>query len=424
MFTGIKAMPIHRIKRVIFAAIVSSFCLHISINTISAQSKPQKTERPTGEGKKNQRPTEEEKKKAEEEKKRIEEEKNAIFDPTLEKIETNIVDVDAVVFNKKTGQIITGLKKENFAIFENGVKQNISNFTTPDSPITVTVVVEYSRWTEAFGRAAGGGFEPGYYEVVRPVAEFLTRFIKPPNDYASVIAFDLRPTTLTDFTNDPKRISDTINILLRSTPAFSENNLYDSIKFALVGGKGDSVVLENSKSEYANFGGMVDVRAKRKALLLIASGINTFSKTNYDDARRVIQESGIPIYIISTGNLFCKQYCDYLDPSRVMPGTPDRLDFVRATNTLNTFAKESGGMHFPMTFSSEVPGYLSQINALLRSQYSLAYDLVGEHLPGKKYKLEVKVDIDGDGVYDDKAYTVQHKPFYTTPKEVQKPARK
>ncbi len=57
---------------------------------------------------------------------------------------------------------------------------------------------------------------------------------------------------------------------------------------------------------------------------------------------------------------------------------------------------------------------------MLRSQYSLAYDLAEKHEPGKKYKLEVKVDIDGDGVYDDKAYVVQHRPFYTTPKETVK----
>ena len=59
----------------------------------------------------------------------------------------------------------------------------------------------------------------------------------------------------------------------------------------------------------------------------------------------------------------------------VMPGQPDRMSFLQATNQLNTFAKESGGMHYPMTFESEIPGYLQSINALLRSQYSLSYDL-------------------------------------------------
>ena len=53
---------------------------------------------------------------------------------------------------------------------------------------------------------------------------------------------------------------------------------------------------------------------------------------------------------------------------------------------------------------------------MLRSQYSLAYDLPDNHEPGKKYKLEVKVDLDGDGAYEDKALTVQHRPFFTTKK--------
>jgi Ca-activated chloride channel family protein len=394
---------------------------------VLAQSKPQKTERPAGEGKKNTRPvplSPEEQKKAEEERKAAEEEKNAIVDTAVEKLDTRIVNVDAVVINKKTGAVVQGLKKENFAIFENGVKQEISNFSTPDAPITVTLVVEFSKWSEIFGRAAGGGFEPGTYEVLRPVSEFLTRFIHPPNDYASVIAFDLRPTTITDFTNDPKRINDTISLLLHNYPAFTDSALYDALKFSLVGGKGDTVVLEDSKAKSAEFGGMVDVKAKRKAIILVASGINTFSHSNYDEVRRLIQESGVPIYVISTANLFCKRYCDYLDPSRVMPGTPDRLTFEMARVQMDTFAKESGGAHYPMTFASEAPAYLNSINAMLRSQYSLAYDLAEDHLPGKKYKIDVKVDVDGDGVYDDKAFIVQHRPFYTVPRPaLQKPVQ-
>lgn len=398
----------------------------ITVPSASAQSRPQRVE-PKGGDKRNQRPgpkTPEQLKAEEEERKRLEEEKNAQPGEGVITVDTDIVSVDAVVINKKTGQIISGLKKENFAVFEDGVKQEISNFATPEAPITVTLVLEYSKWTEMFGSASGGYFEPGVYESVRPVAQFLTSFIKPPNDYASVIAFDLRPTPITDFTNDPARIRQTIDLLLKNRPAFRENNLFDALKFSLIGGRGDTVVLENSEARQADYAGMVNVRAKRKAIILVASGIDTFSKINYGDARRIVQEAGIPIYIISTGNLFCKKYCDYLDPSRVMPGTPDRMSFLQAKNQMNTFAKESGGMHFEMTFESEVPQYLQSINGLLRSQYSLAYDLTTPHQPGKKYKLEVKVDVDGDGTYDDKQFVVQHRPFITTPKEADKKDKK
>src|SRR5262245_16360128 len=85
------------------------------------QSRPQRPEPPKGtDGKRNQRPvpkTEEELKKEEEERKRQEEEKSATEEPGVVSVDTNTVNIDAVVFNKKTGQIVTGLKKGQFAVF-------------------------------------------------------------------------------------------------------------------------------------------------------------------------------------------------------------------------------------------------------------------------------------------------------------------
>nr|HQU85245.1 VWA domain-containing protein [Pyrinomonadaceae bacterium] len=368
-----------------YFSIFAILLLLIFNSSVFAQSRPQRPENPKGENKTNQRPkpkTEEEAKQEEERKKLEEMEKNAEVDDDVLKVDTNIVNVDAVVFSKKSGQIITGLKKGNFAVFENGVKQEIVNFATPEAPITVTLVVEYSKWSELFGLYGNGGFEAGKLEVVRPVAYFLSKFIKAPDDYASVIAFDMRPTTITDFTNDPQQLQRTVDILLRNNPAFRENNLFDSIKFALVGGKGDAVVLEDTKEKTAEYSGMVSVKAKRRAIILVASGINTFSKTSYDQARRVVQEAGVPIYIISTGNLFYKKYEPYLPATDSISGMPGRLTFIQAQNTMDTFAKESGGMHYAMTFEGELPSYLNSINALLRNQYSIAYDAGDKREPG------------------------------------------
>jgi VWFA-related protein len=396
-----------------------AFLFVFNANTF-AQSRPQRSDSKKGDGKKNNRPvpkTEEELKKEEERRKQEEEEKSAVVDDEVLKIKTNIVNVDAVVYNKKSGQIVTGLKKENFAVFENGIKQDITNFATPEAPITVSVVVEYSKWSEVFGSYASRGQEAGKLEVVRPVAYFLSRFIRPPDDYASVIAFDIRPTPITDFTNDPNRLRQTVDILLRNNPAFRENNLYDAVKFALVGGRGDSVVLENSKERTAQYGGMINVQAKRRAIILVASGIDTFSRINYDEVRKVIQNAGIPVYIISTGNLFYKMYESQLSAEGSISGMPGRLDFLQAQNVMNTFAKESGGAHFPVTFPGEIPTNLQTINNLLRNQYSIAYDANEIREAGKKYKLQVKVDVNGDGVYEEKEYIIQHRPFFTTPKE-------
>ncbi len=397
---------------------VSLLVVVVVFGGAAAQSKVQKVD-PKGDKKKNQRPTqtEEERKKEEAERKEYEEAKNAETDPEAIAIKTNIVNVDAVVYDKKSGQVLTGLKKENFAIFENGVKQDITQFATPEAPITVTLIVEYSKWTEAIGYYASRGYEPGKLEVIRPVAYFLSKFIKPPDDYASLIAFDIRPTPITDFTNDPARLRATVDILLRNSPAFRENNLFDSLKFALVGGKGDTVVLENSREKYQEYGGMASLKAKRKAIILVASGINTFSRINYDEARKVVQTSGVPIYVVGTGNMFLKLYEDRLPATDGIDGTPGRLSFQMAQNVLKTFATESGGGYFPVTFESEVPSVLGSINALMRNQYSLAYDATDKPKDGKKYKLQVKVDLNGDGVYEEKQLVVVHRPFYTTEKE-------
>ena len=410
-----------------FLTLLAVFILGWS-SAVIAQSRPQRPpQKKAGNQKQNQRPvpkTAEELKKEEEQRKLEEESRNAIDDDEVLEIKTNLVNVDAVVYNKKSKRIVTGLTKENFAVFENGVKQDITNFAMPEAPITVTLVVEYSKWSEIFGRQRGS-YDPGHLEVVRPVGLFLSRFIKAPDDYASVIAFDIRPTPITDFTNDPRRLQRSVNLLLRNRPAFRENALFDSIKFALVGGTADSVVLEKSKERKSEYGGMVDVKAQRRAVILVASGINTFSKIGYHDARRVVQNSGIPFYIISTGNLFYKKYEHLLPPTDGIDGTPGRLTFLQAKNTMNTFAKESGGQHFEMTFSSELPSILSTINTLLRNQYSIAYD-AGElkRKPGKKNKLEVRVDVNGDGKFDDKHFVVRHRPYYSLPKEKKKKKKK
>jgi Ca-activated chloride channel homolog len=330
-------------------------------------------------------------------------------------ISTGLVNVDAVVYHKKSGQIVTGLKKGNFALFADGTQQTITNFATPEAPITVAMVVEYSKWSEMFGLYGNRGYEPGTYEVIRPTAMFLSQFIKPPDDYVSVTAFDIRPTPLTDFTNDPGRLNAVVTLLLRNTPAFRETNLFDALKFVMVGGRADSVVLEDSKSEKSDYSGMVSVQGRRRAVLLIASGIDTFSKINYGDARKVLKNSGVPVYIIGTANLFKKIYGDSLPATDSMLGMPGRMSWLQADNTLQTFAKETGGAYFPVTFEGELPKVLSNINALLRSQYSLGFN-PGEVRDGKEHKLKVSVDVDGDGTYDDKEYTIQARTVYIAPK--------
>ena len=405
-------MKYHRSFPLLSLLLVFLLLLGTNVNLVRSQSR--RLPPPTGNEKKNKRPGEKPDEKSDEP---VPPDIQPAKPQDIEKlsITTQVVNVDAVVYHKKSGQIVTNLKKANFAIFADGVQQTITNFSTPEAPITVAMIVEYSKWTEVFGLYGNGGYEPGVYEVIRPVAMFLSQFVKPPDDYASVVAFDMRPTPLTDFTNDSSRINAVINLLLRNQPAFRETNLFDALKFVLVGGRGDSVVLEDSKSEKADYSGLVSVQGRRRAVILVASGIDTFSKINYGDARKVLQNAGIPVYIIGTGNLFRKKYGDYMGPLDSLTGMPGRMTWLQADNTLTTFAKETGGAYFPYTFEGEIPKILSSINALLRSQYSLGFN-PGTVQDGKQHKLVVKVDVDGDGTYDDKEFVVQARQFYNAPK--------
>ena len=331
-------------------------------------------------------------------------------------VTTNLVNVDAVVYNKKSGGIITGLKRDNFGIFVDGVKKDITNFATPEAPITVALVVEYSKLGEMLGLYGSGGMEAGQMEVIRPTAMFLSQFIKPPQDFVTVVAYDMRPTPLTDFTNDPARIQAVISLLLHNSPAFRETNLFDALKFTLIGGRGDSVVLEDSKSEWADYAGLTSVQGRRRAVVLVSSGLDTFSKINYGQARKITENAGIPIYIIGTGNLFFKKYGDQLGATDGLLGDPGRLSFLQAQNTLKTFANETGGAYYPITFEGEIGNALQSINAMLRSQYSLGFKPDEAH-DGKQHKIVVKVDVDGDGQYDDKVYVVKAREIYNSPKD-------
>src|SRR5919202_5755826 len=200
-----------------------------------------------------------------------------------------------------------------------------------------------------FGYYGSSGMDDPRREVVLPAVLFM-RDAVGHGDYVSVIAYDMRTTPLTDFTNDPNRINQVIMLLSRNWPAFREANLFDAIKLTLVGGKADSVVLEDAKQETMDYAGLVSVEGRRRAVLLISSGVDTFSKINYDQARKIVQNSGIPIYIIGTANLFMKKYGDRLSATDYLDGTPGRMTLYQAQNTLTTLAKESGGAYFPVTF--------------------------------------------------------------------------
>ncbi|MFL6285189.1 MAG: VWA domain-containing protein [Pyrinomonadaceae bacterium] len=344
---------------------------------------------------------------------------DAIKSDEVVKVTSNIVQIEAVVINKKSKQIVTGLKQQNFAVFEDGVQKDVTNFATPDAPITVAVVLEFSKIGQFQSYYGSSGQDRyGMEEMLNPTFMFLRNVLQTRDDYVSVVAYDMRPTPLTDFTNDPSTLNKVMNLLAMNRPVSEEAVLYKALTFVLAGGRADSVVLEGSDKRKQDYGGMVDITGRRKAIFLVTTGLDTSLDTNLDKVRKVVQNAGIPIYIIGTGELFFKKYGDNMDPMDNIAGAGrfGRMSMLQARNSLRVFAEESGGMYFPITFAGELNSALQTINALMRNQYSLAYS-TGERRDGKRHKIVVKVDVDGDGKYDEKDFIVQARQFYNEAKE-------
>lgn len=317
------------------------------------------------------------------------------------KLTASVVDVEVTVIDKKSKQILQNLKAENFEIYEDGVKQEITNFLPTQGPMTAAMVIEYSRRID--NRYIGKA------EVLRPLYALLSRFATP-NDNIAIVAFDVRPAVVTDFTNNQSKLRAGLDLLIRAYPAFSESNMYDALAFVLRGGKGDTVDFNNGGTvQGVDYAGLKDVES-RSAVILVAIGIDTFSKINYDEIRRIISDVGVPIYTIGVGNLFYKIYEPQLSPT-------ERLTWLQAFNTMKVFSRMSGGEYFPVTFPGEIPSVMESITNLMRSQYSLGYSPSNTRRDGKTRKIEVKVDVDGDGKFGDKNFEVNHRESYLEPKD-------
>ncbi|MBI3949795.1 MAG: VWA domain-containing protein [Acidobacteria bacterium] len=310
--------------------------------------------------------------------------------PQVVELGAELVSVPVVVLDKKKGSIYTNLKKENFAVYEDDIKQEIVTFSNVEAPLTMVMLIEYSKIIQWIRE-----------EVIYPAGIFVTRFVKP-GDYVAIVAYDMRPKVLNDFTSNTGELLNSVNILIRNWPAFSEANLFDALKLVLQGGTVDG-------EEYK---GLAEVQG-RTSVLLVATGLDTFSKINYDEARKIVANSGVPIYSIGVGEVA------YILAEPYLSG-PQRLDFLQAQNTLRTFSESSGGRFYSVRFVGALPSVLESITAMMRNEYVIGYSPTNPRREGKRRKIKVLVDVDGDGNPDNKNLEVQYRTHYIEPKEPKK----
>jgi VWFA-related protein len=256
--------------------------------------------------------------------------------------------------------------------------------------MTVAMVIEFSNlfqsyWTETWYQTLTAAY--GFIETLKP------------DDYVAVVAYDMRPEILSDFSTDRRATYEAMRRL--QIAAYSESNLYDA-------------VTDTAQR-------MTDIEG-RKAIVLISSGMDTFSKLTFDKTRRILQDAGVPIYAIG----LMQALREYYDARGAM-GPIQRLDFLQADNQLRTFTKETGGMAFFPRFYGEFPSIFRAISEALRLRYEITYQPSNLARDGKFRKIKVELVDPKTGelfkLTDEKGkpvkYTVIAKNGYTAPREVE-----
>lgn len=308
--------------------------------------------------------------------------------PTF-KSDVATVSVDVAVLDKN-GRFIPNIPRGNFRVLEDGVPQQVTGYTLGEAPMTVCMVIEFSNLYQQY-------WSNGWYETLQASYGFLQTL--KPEDYVAIVAYDLRPEILSDFSTDKSKAMEGMQRL--RIAAYSESNLYDA--------------LTDTAERMSEIEG-------RKAIVLIASGVDTFSKLTFDQTRKKIQQAGVPIYAIG----IMQALREWLDARGYMGGI-QRLDFLQADNQMRTFARESGGQAFFPRFFGEFPNIYRGIHQALRNQYSLTYQPSNLAKDGKFRKITVQLVNPATNeplrIVDEKGkpmkYTIVAKQGYQAPREVE-----
>lgn len=278
-------------------------------------------------------------------------------------VDIELVNLDVVVTDKK-GNFIPELTAKNFRVFEDKVEQKVTNFSPTSAPLTVVMVLESTRNLAWWW----------YDDAVMPAAYFIQML--RPDDWAAVVAYNLNPRILSDFTQNKRELFGSLTGM--SFPVSQESNLFDALRFTL---------------------DRLDEVDGKKAVLLVSTGVDTFSRITFSSALKRVQATDAVIYCLGIGKRGRLNNEPYM-------GATTRLTYLQADNQLKTFAKVTGGKAWFPRWQQDHPAILRQVGIELRNQYSLGYVSTNADRNGKFRKIKVEiVDENGKRVKKVKART-------------------
>jgi VWFA-related protein len=241
------------------------------------------------------------------------------------------------------GILVSGLEKEDFQVYEDGVLQQIKYFSHQDIPVTVGLVVDNS-----------GSMRSKRADVIAAAVAFARS--SNPEDQMFVVNFNEKvlfglPGNLL-FTDKVVQLE----VALSGLAADGETALYDAVAAAL---------------EHLRKG-----NRDKKVLIVISDGDDNASKHNLTQIRGMAEHRDAIIYAI---------------------GIFDEQDYDQHPQVLKQLAKDTGGQaFFPESLKKVVP-VCEQIARDIRNQYTIAYVPTNRKPDGSYRNIQVKAHAPGHG---------------------------
>jgi Ca-activated chloride channel homolog len=258
-------------------------------------------------------------------------------------------DVEEVVLNATVldgTQLVENLSRDDFQVFEDGVKQTLVSFQHTDLPVSIGLVVDNS-----------GSMYRKRPSVNKSALDLITA--SNPQDEAFVVNFSDEAFIDSEFTNDIHKLRDGLSHI----DSRGGTALYDAVVASA-----DKMV--------------ADAKRPKQVLILITDGEDNASSLNLEQTiHRVQQLSGPVIY--SIGLLFGDEM--------------SRAEVRHARNALEMLSRETGGMAFFPKSIDQVDQIAAEVARDIRSQYTLGYHSTKPTSEPGFRKVEVTAEEKGKG---------------------------
>ena len=270
-------------------------------------------------------------------------------DPDIIDVFIRRVRLPITVVDKK-GQLVPGLTKNDFQIFEDKVPQTIETFADDQGealPLYVAVLMDTSP--SVLGKLK---FQQ------ESAMNFIQSVVKPRRDRVLFATFDHEVNLRQDFT-------DKIDLLDRAMRGVK--NL------------GDQTALYDAVWQFCDE--KLRTAAGRRVLVVITDGEDTYSRADLRDAIDIAQRTETTIFAISTKGGF----------TSTVPGVESGQVKDSKDRALTTLAEETGGVAFFSGDMLTLERSFTKIAKELRAQYLLTYKPVNDRYDGNFRKIDVKL---------------------------------